>query len=472
MGYFVVGTLTDSNHCDKIATSFFATVLFRRFLSCICLLLLASGCASYGVIENTVVTSQSPAKKYSIKEFAASDDNSEILLILSFSGGGTRAAAMAYGVMQELRDTNVMLMNKSTRLLDEVDTISSVSGGSFTAAYYGLHGDGMFDTFEDVFLRKNVEKKLILPLFNPFRWFSSKGRTEWAVNYYQNHIFHGATYADMMQPGRPLIIINASDMAYGVRFSFIQEYFDLLCSDLLSFPVARAVTASSAVPVAFNPIVIENFAECGTKSPEWLKKVGTYADAKEIQELGELAAGLESYSDKEQRKYIHFVDGGITDNVGLRAVYDIVKLFGGITTYMERSHRRPPSKIVLITVDASTSPVFEMDKTNKQPSMKQTISATTGIQLHRYNSATIDLVQTSLNSWAETMSKPEKPVSPYFIEISFEDLTDSPVREFFNTIPTSFFLEDEQIDKLIEAGRQLLRKHPDFQQLLADIKNS
>jgi hypothetical protein len=34
------------------------------------------------------------------------------------------------------------------------------------------------------------------------------------------------------------------------------------------------------------------------------------------------------------------------------------------------------------------------------------------------------------------------------------------------------FLEDEQIDKLIDAGRQLLRNNPDFQRLLADIKNS
>jgi len=44
----------------------------------------------------------------------------------------------------------------------------------------------------------------------------------------------------MLKPGRPLIIINSSDLAYGVRFSFIQEYFDLLCSDLLSYPVANA----------------------------------------------------------------------------------------------------------------------------------------------------------------------------------------------------------------------------------------
>ncbi len=233
--------------------------LLWKFLNCCYLLLFVSGCASYGVVENEALSGQSSAKEYSIKAFAAERKDKEIFVELSFSGGGTRAAAVAYGVLLELRDTTVMLKRGPIRLLDEVDTISSVSGGSFTATYYGLHGDGMFDTFEEVFLRKNVEKPLIFSLFNPLHWFSSKGRTERAVDYYQKNIFYGATYADLMKPGRPLIVNNASDLAYGVRFSFVQEYFDLLCSDLLSFPVARAVTASSAVPVAFNPIVVENY---------------------------------------------------------------------------------------------------------------------------------------------------------------------------------------------------------------------
>jgi NTE family protein len=62
------------------------------------------------------------------------------LLILAFSGGGTRAAAFAYGVLEELAATPVVLGGRPRRLLDEVDLISAVSGGSFTAAYYGLYG--------------------------------------------------------------------------------------------------------------------------------------------------------------------------------------------------------------------------------------------------------------------------------------------------------------------------------------------
>lgn len=446
--------------------------LFLTWLSCCFFLLFTSGCASYGVIENKAITIHPSMQEYSIESYASSKEDNEIFLLLSFSGGGTRAAAMAYGVMLELRETNVKLGHGSTRLLDEIDTISSVSGGSFTAAYYGLHGEEMFDNFEEVFLRKNVEKPQIYSLFNPLNWFSKKGRTERAVKYYQKHIFHGATYADMMKPERPLIVINASDLAYGVRFSFIQEYFNLLCSDLLSFPVARAVTASSAVPVAFNPIVVENFPGCAKHNPEWLKVIRKRAHDEHNSELATLASGLESYGDKEQRKYIHFVDGGITDNIGLRALYDVVELTGGPGEFMKITDQRPSKKWVVIAVDASTSPVYAMDETNKQPSMKEAMSAMSGVQLHRYNAASIDLLQNSLFKWADILSTPENTIQPYFIEVSFEDIKESPLRKFFNAVPTSFFLVDEQVDKLIQAGRQLLRDNPDFQKLLADMQNS
>ena len=145
-------------------------------------------------------------------------------MVLAFSGGGTRAAALAYGVLEELRDTTVVIDGVPRRLLDEVDTISSVSGGSFTSAYYGLYGERIFEEYKEDFLTRNIEGALVRGLFNPLRWFSSKGRTEMAVELYDKHVFHDATFADMQRQGGPLILINTSDLGYGVRFSFIQEY--------------------------------------------------------------------------------------------------------------------------------------------------------------------------------------------------------------------------------------------------------
>jgi NTE family protein len=59
----------------------------------------------------------------------------------------------------------------------------------------------------------------------------------------------------------------------GNRFVFSQEQFDLICSDLSQLEVARAVAASSAVPVAFSPIVLKNYAgTCGFERPQWMEE--------------------------------------------------------------------------------------------------------------------------------------------------------------------------------------------------------
>ena len=128
-----------------------------RLFSVASLLLLLSGCASYGVIENVPLTESTATDSYSIKNRSGKRGSGDIVLTLAFSGGGTRAAALAYGVLEELRDTTVIIDGQPRRMIDEIDTISSVSGGSFTSAYYGLYGERIFEDFEDEFLNRDVE---------------------------------------------------------------------------------------------------------------------------------------------------------------------------------------------------------------------------------------------------------------------------------------------------------------------------
>jgi hypothetical protein len=88
-------------------------------------------------------------------------------------------------VLKELRDTRVTLGGRSVRPLDEATAITSVSGGSFTAAYYGLYGNRIFTDHEAAFLGRNVERSLIDLAMNPLHWFWSTGRTQWAVERYE-----------------------------------------------------------------------------------------------------------------------------------------------------------------------------------------------------------------------------------------------------------------------------------------------
>ena len=437
-----------------------------RLVFMLLILFLLSACSTYGEIRNDPIKGRFVRKNYSLKSFHQKFSDSDSFVILSFSGGGTRAAALAYGVLEELRDTFFISDGKQSRLLDDVDVISSVSGGSFTAAYYGLYGNGIFNDFKRVFLYHHIEQQLLKRFLNPFILISPQGRTEAAIDYYQRTIFKYATFEDMMRPNAPLVIINASDLGAGVRFSFTQDYFDLLCSNLSTFPVARAVTASSAVPILFNPVVVKNYSKC-TKIPnQSLVKKGM----KDNLGLQMILKGLRSYSDKKRRKFIHFVDGGITDNLGLRSIYDILEVAGGARSLMKRLKLRTPKRIVLISVDASTDPMLLMENTNRRPSISETIGAMSNVQLHRYNIATVELLKDKLQQWSKQLSTPQNQVKPYFIKFGFKDLKSAEERKFFNTIPTSFSLSHEQVDRLIEAGRQLIRAHSGYQLLLKDLQ--
>ncbi|TXL12735.1 hypothetical protein BMR04_15070 [Methylococcaceae bacterium HT3] len=180
--------------------------------------------------------------------------------------------------------------------------------------------------------------------------------------------------------------------------------------------------------------------------------------------------GLESFYNNSNRQYAHFVDGGITDNLGLRAIYEFIELTGGAIRYSKRYKREMLQRIIIISVNASTNPEPQIDKTNKQPSLKDTINSITDIQLHRYNAATLSLMEKFISRWSKELSTPEKAVKPHFIRIAFREAPTASSRKILNTIPTSFSLTDEQVDHLIEAGRSLLRNSPEFQQLINDMQ--
>jgi len=441
--------------------------LLHALLLTLALPLLLGGCTSYGIIDNPPAATIDNGTGYSWKNWSKGSHGGDLTVILSFSGGGTRAAALAYGVLQGLRDTTIELDGNTVRLLDEVDYISSVSGGSFTSAYYGLYGDRIFEDFEQDFLLRNVEKHLFWGVANPLEWFREGGRTEMAIRYYNEHVFHDATFADMKRKDAPLILINASDLGHGVRFSFIQEYFNLLCSEINDFPVAKAVAASSAVPLVFLPVVLENYPDCDTRRLAWLTDLRKRAGSDPL--LDQIVSDIDSLLDKKQRHYVHLVDGGITDNLGLRALYDLITVTGGAKATLRKHHKKPPSHFVIISVNASTDPEPAMDKSNAEPSIGETIGAMSDVQLHRYNTATLELMERSLNQWTKAMSTPDHPVESYFIRIGVRDIDSAEHRLFFNKIPTSFALSKEQVDRLTEGGINLLQENASYKQLVSDL---
>lgn len=420
-----------------------------------------TGCASVMAPTNPLLPRIDPATGY--RGLNRLNDMGDISVYLSFSGGGTRAAALSYGVLQELAATQTGPQGKRRRLLDEVDQISSVSGGSFTAAYYGLFGEQIFTDYEKDFLRQSVQGTLIKRLFNPAYWydsvFSGFDRTEMAIAYYDRQVFKGRTFNDMRP--RPFITINASDISQGTRFAFNQEFFDLICSDVGPVKVAQAVTASSAVPVLFQSVVLKNHAgECDSSKSRILPLL--QKDEEHSLREAALVEGLSSYLDAGARPYIHLVDGGIADNLGLRALLERVQLLG--MRSLDKS--KLPRHIVVILVDAAVNPRKSIDQSAEKPSVATTVGALADVQIARYTAETRALIQEVLKELQESERARGKNTQFHLVEVRFASEKREEVSRYLNSLPTSLELPDEEIDLLIAAGRSLLREAPEFQAFL------
>ncbi len=445
---------------------------FYNPLILVSLLLFLGGCATTARITNAPVSEQLPTNRQQITTGLKGQRSDDAFFFISLSGGGTRAAAFSYGVLQELRDTTYINYGVKRRLLDEVDYISSVSGGSFTAAYYGLFGDRIFEDYESVFLRQNVQKTLIGSVLNPINWlrglFTGFSRTEMAINYYDTNIFQGGSFNDIFERDGPFIEINATDLGIGARFSFTRERFNMLCSDVGSFKVARAVAASSAVPVAFAPITLKNYDTCTDRDPDWYTP--DHVNFEDSTRMGAVLTAYTSYQDKQGRPFIHLVDGGITDNLGIRALYDRVELMGGARN-MARALKNLPKYIVIIIVNAETRPENPMDSRDTIPSSIQVVDAVSSAQIGRYNVESLALLEEGYKRWAAELSTPGHTVTPFFIKLDFQSIGDKQYRRTFNNMATSFSLPDDEVDQLIEAGRQLLLQSPAYQELLQMIRD-
>jgi len=397
----------------------------------------------------------------------------DLTLVLSFSGGGVRATALAYGVLETLAKTRVPDATGSHRLLDDVNLITSVSGGSFAAAYYGLYGDRIFTDFERGFLKRRVGRALLLRLLSPWNWprlfLTSFGRSDIAANLYDDLLFHGATFGDIYDHPGPMIAIQATDLAEGGRFGFSQYWFARICSDLSQFPVSRAVAASSAFPIVFSPVVLRNYAgSCDYREPPWVPEA--LAGGPEGGRLYQNAKHLHAYADATAHPLIYLIDGGIADNLGLHRVLDAVTNRRSLKALLRDRGIENAHRFAFIIVNAQTPPAGRWGIANAAPGLVTMLDAVSSVQINRYNFETIELLRRSIDDWAkEYKTLGGHGFESYVVEVSFEQLTDDAERQSFAGIPTAFDIPDGEVDRLRAVARRILLESADFQLLLHDL---
>jgi NTE family protein len=300
-----------------------------RVLSAIATVLLLWGCPTTMVPTNQPLPQNAQRMPVYSGGYALlpmlQNPQGEIVFIMVFSGGGKRSAAFAHGVLRGLRQIPVVEDGRTRSLLDELDYVAAVSGGGFPAMHYGLYRDKSFETFPSEFLKADINAYIYGAYLLPWNWewlvSPFYGTNDRMAEIYDRLMFYGATYADLLRQVLPVASVDATDIANGIPFSFTQPNFHLICSDLLSFPVARAVAVSNGFPVLFSPITLTSHTpDCRGVRPPTAVPTEWAETPDELSRRALLARTANRYLDPERTKYVHLLDGGISDNLALRGV--------------------------------------------------------------------------------------------------------------------------------------------------------
>lgn len=455
-------------------------------------LLVCNGCAHYP--DNPPQTSVSTNTGYRYGVVRPKPTGDTPFVLLAFSGGGTRAAAFSFGLMEELKQVEYTMHDgKKRRLLDDVEIISSVSGGSFTSTYYALFPETFFSEFPDKFLYRDIQMGLIWSLFNPYNWWRLASpdfsRIDMADEYYNETIFAEKTFGDLLskpQGSAPFLVLNATDISIAHRFEFTQDQFDLLCSDLSGVTLSRAVAASSNFPVAFAPLTLNIYKEndkdggkvkCG-QLPQWVEPA-LDRESNPKRRVSE-ATAAQSYRASD-RIFAHLLDGGLSDNLGLRGPLQAVTTLDSPWSILKLANLKQLGRLIVIAANAKTTKQRSWDRDSSPPSIGAVLDVALNGPMDDVSFDSIEMVDghfnlmrqlsrsvNSCNKLLSNCSPPAKQIdNPIatdftFSELTFDDIPDPRLRRCLQELPTSFSLSGKTVDLIRVTAGYLLMNSTEF----------
>lgn len=398
-----------------------------------------------------------------------------IIAALTLSGGGARAAAFGLGVLRELKATRFTWDGRQTTLLDELGLVSGVSGGSILATHYAMFGDETLTRFEPDFLLKNFEADLIQGALSPLRfrdltspWYGRSNVLEERLG----TLYRGHTFGDLAARAKgPRLLVTATDLTTGAPFEFTREQFALICSDLDSVPLSFAVASSSAVPLVLSPMTLRNHAGSCPQPPSAVPGKAVSAEANYRSRM--LKASAESYINVRERPFLHLVDGGLADNLGIRGLLDRVVATGSIQDSFRDIPAGSIHKLVLIAVNSERDLAERIDQSDKVPTPAQVMDALLFGTGSRVTQMTLAMLEDDIRRWNEELMRHRgRRDSPFaadaeihLVSVSLRDVPDAERRRLALQVPTAFTIAPGDVQMLQEAAREALRSLPAFQQL-------
>jgi NTE family protein len=469
------------------------TLLVRVAIASACLAALAIAAATWRAVPDFPNRPLADGAANPPQADSIGTDPDAPLIMMMISGGGSRAAAVGLGVLEELAAVTYTVAGRDVRLINQVKAISSVSGGSVLAAWFGLVGPERLEQLKDDFLARDNMARLEHEAANPLTWarlsFTGYTRTAALRDLLDEALFHGARFADLRRPGAPLIVINATDMASGEIFAFTPQRFNDICSDLDQMPISVGVSASAAFPIVLSPVSLRNYSyeDCkgatpggGWSTAELTLPLPRYLNPREYKRAryaNALRNGLNAYQNEH---YLHLLDGGLTDNQGIQSLIEALVSPHSPARILEGINAGRARRIVMILVKAGYTMDNGIGSQPAVPGLLNVVNTVIGAPIAsitaRADDSLQDLVDTLNAAGASPIRASGKPLFAslhvYSISLNFDQFLAEQrlLQRDVNHISTSWSLSSTQLQEAIDAGKLLLRQHPCFQRLIVDLK--
>lgn len=430
------------------------------------------------------------------------------LILVAISGGGSRAAALGWVILREVAKFRYGPQERSRSLIEDIGVVSSVSGGSVIAAHFALYGPEGLERFGPDFLVPDNMRTLGLDAANPITWFrlavTGSSRIDVVEELFDNQLFKGRTFRELNQPGKPYLIMNATDMASGEVFAFTPKRFDDICSDLDRQPISTGVAASSAVPIALSPVALQNYStappttRCRDRAiPEWIitrleEPSAPYLNLETFRRAhyaNDLRGGPNSL---RKIDYLYLLDGGLADNLAIHGLIETISSPYAAPVTASPSAGLPPrstilsalntgkiKKLAVIVINARANPANEISQDSSRPGIVSMVGSVTSFPIDSATASVssqmnVLLAQLNAAGGGGAGNPLFTGLRVYAIQIDFDQLrvTDPAQRELrdkANAIPTLWTITEDNRKVLEQAGPMLLHQHPCFQRLLLDM---
>ncbi len=253
-------------------------------------------------------------------------------------------------------------------------------------------------------------------------------------------------------------------------------------------PLSRAAAASSAVPFVLSPVTLNNYGgRCKFASPKWIEAFDNPETApRPAARALRTRQDLKAFQDGEHRPYIHLVDGGLADNLGMRAVLEVLEAAEALNILGQPTPLDHVRRIIVFVVNSRSSPKSSWDEVERAPGNVELLIKATGVPIDHYSYEAVEQLKDTTARWQSMRRIRESATLPgnrdpelatlarapdielHVIDVSFPALKDTAELEYLNNLPTSFVLPPEAVDRLRTAARTIIISSPELSRLLED----